>query len=541
MLPNKPYSISALSLAIVLALSACHREVKPAPEFKRSEYNKIVISNAVEPSTLDPQKSSDMAAGAIIRQMMDGLVGTDAEGKTIPALALKWEPSDEGRVWTFHLRDAKWSNGDPITAEDFVYSFRRLADPETAAPYSSYLEDAKIQGAAEILQGKAKPDTLGVKALDKKTLQFTLTAPVPYFPDMLIQQFTYPVHRATVEKFGEKWTQPGNYVSSGAYILKEWHVNSHITMDKNPAYYDSKKVSIPQAVFLAIGKEYDRYRADEVDVTYGIPSDQIKIAEKEFPGQVRRATLLCSWFLEPNLESAEFKNPKVRRALNLLTDRAIITKVAGRGDKEAFQLTPPNMQGGGESAPAWKPLKREARIAEAKKLLREAGYSEEKPLEFQIVYTTSEAAKKQITALQSIWKATVPFVRPTLMNEEWKTFLDKRLQGNFSMAFAGWCSDYNDPAGMLNIFKSNNPNNAFHYKNPEFDKLMNSTLEAGISAEERARRYVSAEAMLQRDDAFIPLYHQVSINLVKPDIQGYSDRDPLKNYTIKNWSFAPKK
>ena len=439
MLPNKPYSISALSLAIVLALSACHREVKPAPEFKRSEYNKIVISNAVEPSTLDPQKSSDMAAGAIIRQMMDGLVSTDAEGKTIPALALKWESSDEGRVWTFHLRDANWSNGDPITAEDFVYSFRRLADPATAAPNSSYLEDAKIQGAAEILQGKAKPDTLGVKALDKKTLQFTLTAPVPYFPDMLIQQFTYPVHRATVEKFGEKWTQPGNYVSSGAYILKEWRVNSHITMDKNPAYYDSKKVSIPQAVFLAIGKEYDRYRADEVDVTYGIPSDKIKIAEKEFPGQVRRASLLCSWFLEPNVESA------------------------------------------------------------------------------------------------------VPFVRPTLMNEEWKTFLDKRLQGNFSMAFAGWCSDYNDPAGMLNIFKSNNPNNAFHYKNPEFDKLMNSTLEAGISAEERARRYVSAEAMLQRDDAFIPLYHQVSINLVKPDIQGYSDHDPLKNYTIKNWSFAPKK
>mgnify|MGYP000612462459 FL=1 len=152
MLPTKLYSVSALSLAVVLALSACHREVKPAPEFKRSEYNKIVISNAVEPSTLDPQKSSDMAAGAIIRQMMDGLVSTDAEGKTIPALALKWEPSDEGRVWTFHLRDAKWSNGDPITAEDFVYSFRRLADPETAAPYSSYLEDAKVQGAAKILQ-----------------------------------------------------------------------------------------------------------------------------------------------------------------------------------------------------------------------------------------------------------------------------------------------------------------------------------------------------------------------------------------------------
>jgi len=175
-LPNKPYSISALSLAIVLALSACHREVKPAPEFKRSEYNKIVISNAVEPSTLDPQKSSDMAAGAIIRQMMDGLVGTDAEGKTIPALAEKWESEGE-RIWTFHLRDAKWSNGDPITAEDFVYSFRRLADPATGAPFGSYLVDAQVENAEDILNGKAKPETLGVKALDAKTLQFTLIAP----------------------------------------------------------------------------------------------------------------------------------------------------------------------------------------------------------------------------------------------------------------------------------------------------------------------------------------------------------------------------
>lgn len=540
MLSAKNLSIWAVSLAALFSVSACHRDVKPAPPFKRSEYGKIVIGNAVEPSTLDPQKSSDMASGAIIRQLMDGLVAADGEGKTVPSLAKSWEASDEGRTWTFHLRDAKWSNGDPITAEDFVYSFRRLADPATAAPYGSYLADAKVANAEDILNGKAKPESLGVKALDAKTLQFSLTVPVPYFPDMLIQQFVYPVHRATVEKFGDKWTQPGNYVSSGAYILKEWRVNSHITVDKNPAYYDSAKVLIPQAVFLAGSKEYDRYRADEVDVTYGIPSDQIKIAEKEFPGQVRKTTLLCTWFLEPNGESAEFKNPKVRRALNLLTDRAIIAKVSGRGEQEAYQLTPPTMQGGGEAVPEWKALSRDSRIAEAEKLLREAGYSEEKPLEFQILYTTSEAAKKQITALQSVWKATVPFVRPTLMNEEWKTYLDTRTQGDFSMAFAGWCSDFNDPAGMLNIFKSNNPNNTFRYKNPEFDRMLDSTLEAGISDEERAQRYVRAEALLQRDAAFIPLYHQVGMNLVKPDIQGYSEKDPLKNYTLKNWSFAPK-
>ncbi|MGN6877069.1 ABC transporter substrate-binding protein, partial [Neisseria sp. P0021.S007] len=145
----------------------------------------------------------------------------------------KWESEGE-RIWTFHLRDAKWSNGDPITAEDFVYSFRRLADPATGAPFGSYLVDAQVENAEDILNGKAKPETLGVKALDAKTLQFTLIAPVPYFPDMLIQQFTFPVHRATVEKYGNKWTQPGHYVSSGAYLLKDWKVNSHINMERNP-------------------------------------------------------------------------------------------------------------------------------------------------------------------------------------------------------------------------------------------------------------------------------------------------------------------
>ena len=173
---GKTYPLLAASLAAVFALSACSRDVKPAPEFKRTDYERVVVSNGVEPGTLDPQMSGDMAAGAIIRQLMDGLVGTDAEGKTIPALAEKWESEGE-RIWTFHLRDAKWSNGDPITAEDFVYSFRRLADPATGAPFGSYLVDAQVENAEDILNGKAKPETLGVKALDAKTLQFTLIAP----------------------------------------------------------------------------------------------------------------------------------------------------------------------------------------------------------------------------------------------------------------------------------------------------------------------------------------------------------------------------
>ena len=537
---GKSYPLLAAACTAAFALSACNREVKPAPEFKRTNYDRVVVSNGVEPSTLDPQLSADMAAAAVIRQIMDGLVGTDGEGRTIPALAQKWESRGD-RIWTFHLRDAKWSNGDPITADDFVYSFRRLADPGTGAPFGSYLADAKVQNAEAVLNGKAKPETLGVKALDKKTLQFTLDAAVPYFPDMLIQQFTFPVHRATVEKYGGKWTQPENYVSSGAYKMKEWKVNSHISMARNPDYYDKDKVSIPEAVFLSGSNEYNRYRANEVDVTYGIPSDQIKVADIEFPGQVRRTTSLCSWYLEPNNQAAPFDDVRVRQALSMLTRRDIVVKVGGRGDEPAFQLTPPQMQGVIPTYPEWKEKPYEQRVQEAEKLLRAAGYSEEKPLEFDILYSTSEASKKQITAVQSVWKAAVPFIRPTLTNEEWKTYLDTRNQGNFKISFSGWCSDFNDPAGMLNILKSNNSNNTFRYRSAAFDGFMNDTLKDGTDAQERSRLYAEAERQLQKDAAFIPLYHQVEVRMVKPDIVGYSDKDPLRNFTVKNWSFAPKK
>lgn len=540
-MPANRYTLTALTAAVCLALAACGGETVITPsKFERKDYKRIVVGNAVEPGSLDPQKSGDMAAGALIRQMMDGLVGSDAAGKTVPALAEKWE-SDGDKVWTFHLRDAKWSNGEPITADDFVYSFRRLTDPETGAPYASYLADGKVVNAEEVMLGKAKPETLGVKALDKKTLQFTLTAPVPYFPDMLIQQFTYPVHRATVEKFGDKWTQPENYVSSGAYKLKEWRVNSHIALEKNPAYYDADKVTIPEATFLSTGKEFDRYRADEMDVTYAVPTDQIKTADKEFSGQVKRTTLLCTWYLEPNESVVPFNNPKVRRALNMLIDRDIITKVSGRGDTPAFQMTPPNMQGSEQVAPDWKAWSKEKRTAEALKLLTEAGYSEKNPLTFEVLYSTNESSRKQITALRSIWKTAVPFIQPNLLNQEWKTYQDTRQTGNFAIAFSGWCSDYNEPSGMLNVFRSNNPNNRFFYANPVLDKTLDDTLTAGITPEERVKLYGRAESIIQQDSVILPLYHQVSVQLVKPDIQGFSTEDPMKNYVLKNWSFAPKK
>lgn len=534
----KPHSVLCLSVTAALVLSGCEREVKPAPPFKRTEYNRVVIGNSVEPATLDPQKAGEMAANTVIRQLMDGLTASDGEGKTIPGLATHWE-SQGDRIWTFHLRDAQWSNGDPITADDFVYSFRRLTDPKTGGIYGGYLADGKVLNADAIMQGKARPETLGVKALDKKTLQFTLTESVPYFPDMMVMAWTYPVHRATVEKYGDKWTQPEHYVSSGAYLLKGWRVNSHIKMEKNPKYYDHDSVSIPAVTMLPAGNEYNRYRADEVDVTYSVPQDQIKPAEKEFPGQVRHITSLCTWYLEPNLRTPPFDNPKVRRALSMLTDRNIVTKVAQRGDRPAYQLTSPDMQGVDQIAPDWKDWSHEKKVAEATRLLNEAGYNDSKPLTFEVLYSTNESSRKQISALRSIWKTAVPFIEASLINQEWKTYQDTRNTGSFTLSFGGWCPDFNDPSSMLNIFRAGSANNVFHYENRAFDKLLDDTLSAGRTPEERTKLYTQAEAMLQQDTAFIPLYHQVMVNMVKPDIRGYSDHDPLLNYVVKRWSFAP--
>ena len=234
-----------------------------------------------------------------------------------------------------------------------------------------------------------------------------------------------------------------------------------------------------------------------------------------------------------------FDNPKVRRALSMLTDRNIVTKVAQRGDRPAYQLTSPDMQGVDQIAPDWKDWSHEKKVAEATRLLNEAGYNDSKPLTFEVLYSTNESSRKQISALRSIWKTAVPFIEASLINQEWKTYQDTRNTGSFTLSFGGWCPDFNDPSSMLNIFRAGSANNVFHYENRAFDKLLDDTLSAGRTPEERTKLYTQAEAMLQQDTAFIPLYHQVMVNMVKPDIRGYSDHDPLLNYVVKRWSFAP--
>ncbi len=494
----------------------------------------LVIVNGAEPSSLDPQKSQDTNGSAIIRQMFEGLVVTDTEGKTVPGLA-QWETADN-KVWKFTLRDAKWSNGDPITAHDAVYALRRLVDPKMATYYSSYLADAKVVGAADVAAGKAPLETLGVKALDDKTLEITLTEAVPYFVDMLALPVTFPVHQKTIEAHGDKWLDPANIVVSGAYKLSEWAVNSHITLERNPNYYANDKTTIEKAQFLPVTADsgINRYKADEVDIT-GVPGEQIEKIKGEYGSQMQTAPKLCTYYLEPNVSQAPLNDARVRQALSMAVERETIATILKRGEEPAYQLTPISVQGMADAAPEWKSLDQQARNEKAKALLAEAGYTPENPLKFEFLYSTSETAKIISTAINAMWKQNLGGAVDTAQNnQEWKTFLDTKNQGKFTLAFSGWCADYNEPSSFLNLLKTGNSNNTGKFSSPEYDQLMADTLKAETTPEARKEMYKNAELIIGKEGAIMPLYSAVSVRLIKPYVEGFSNKDPLDGYLVKD-------
>lgn len=549
--PRYPVKPLLAALGLVFGLAACGGgESKPAAPAasgaaaavsgELAEKQEITVNNGAEPESLDPHKVSGVPESNVLRQMLVGLTTADNNGATIPGMAEKWESADN-KVWKFTLRDAKWSNGDPVTADDFVYSFRRLTDPATASPYSTYLADAKVVNAQEIVDGKAKPDSLGVKALDAKTLEITLSEPVPYFPDMLFHSSVKPVNRKVVEQFGDKWTQPENYVSNGAYKLKSWTVNESIVLERNPQYYDDANTKINQVTMLVIPSsvtDVTRFKAGEIDVTYDdLPNEQFQSLKSELGDQLKISPKLCTYYYEFNHTKAPFNDARVRHALSLTLDRDLFAeKIVGRGETPAYQYTPPAAQGMKEFVPEWKSWDKARRIEEAKKLLAEAGYSEANPLKFELLYNTNENHKKNAVAAAALWKEALGFVEVTLNNQEWKTYLDTRRTQKHQMSRGGWCADYNEASTFLNTFKSNSSSNYGKYASAEFDDLMAKTLSADVTPEQRAELYKQAEAVLDKDAATIFVYHYVTPRLVKPYIAGYSTEDAMNQFQFKNWS-----
>ncbi|PWC09639.1 oligopeptide ABC transporter substrate-binding protein OppA [Brenneria roseae subsp. americana] len=502
-----------------------------------AEKQELVRNNGAEVSSLDPHKIEGVPESNVSRDLLEGLVISDANGKVIPGVAESWDNNDF-KVWTFHLRkDARWSNGDPVTAQDFVYSWQRLADPKTASPYASYLQYGHLANIDDIIAGKKTADTLGVKALDDHTLEVTLSEAVPYFYKLPVYPAMSPVNKATVEKFGEKWTQPQNWVGNGAYKLKAWVVNEKIVLERNPQYWDNAHTVINQVTYLPIASEVtdvNRYRSGEIDITYNyLPIELFQKLKKEIPQEVRADPYLCTYYYEINNQKAPFNDVRVREALRLgLSQDMLTNKVKNQGDTPAYGFVPPYIDGLKADVPAWFTWSQEKRNEEAKKLLVEAGYTAEKPLTLNLLYNTSDLHKKMAIAAASMWNKNIG-VTVKLDNQEWKTFLSSRHQGSYDIARAGWCADYNEPSTFLNVMVSGSSNNTSHYKNSEFDALVAKSLQVQ-SEEERAVIYQQAETLLDKDAVIVPVYYYANVRLVKPYVGGLTGKDPLDNVYVKD-------
>jgi oligopeptide transport system substrate-binding protein len=479
--------------------------------------------NGAEPETINPHKSTGVTEANIEADLFEGLTSYAADGSLIPGAAEKWEISDDGKVYTFHLRkDAKWSNGDPVTAADFVFGLQDAVNPNTAADYAPIL-DVIVNAQAIREESEADISKLGAVALDDHTLQITLNTPTPYFLGLLRHPIAYPVHKATVEKFGDDWTKPGNMVSNGAYMLTEWTPQASLTYVKNPHYWDAANVKVDKVVMYPtedLAEELKSYKAGELHATYDVPSEQIKDLEANYADEFKNTPYLGTYYYVINLTKEPLgAQPDLRKALSLAVNREILTdKITQGGEAPAYSWVPP-MTDYSQAFVSFKDMKQDDRIAMAKELLAKHGYGPDNPLDIELLYNTSENHKKIAVAVQSMWKAIG--VNATLRNEEWKVYLETRDKKNFEVARAAWIADYDDPINFLDMFLSNaGERNDAGYNNKAYDELIAKTATETDPAA-RMKLFTEAEQLFLNDDPMIPIYHYTSQHMVSKKVSGW--------------------
>lgn len=487
-----------------------------------------------ESPSFDPGLVEDVDGSKIVRDLFEGLMNQDASGNLVPGVATGFEVSDDKLVYTFTLRDnAKWSNGDPVTAGDFEYAWKRAASPELASPYAWYIELMSLENGAEVIAGDMPLDSLGVTAVDDLTLEVRLSQPLPYFADMVVHGTTFPVHKATVEEFGADWTKPENIVSNGAYVLTEHVPQERLVRERNPMYWDNDNTIIEKVTALVITDEntaLTRYLAGELDWTQ-VPAGQFPSLSADYPDQAISVPEACSYYYMFNLRDGapeELQNADVRKALSLAVDRDIITDaVLAGGQKPAYTFTHWATAGFETPNIPMANMTQDERNAMAVELLAGAGYGQDNPLTIDLIYNTSEAHKSVAIAISQMWKQTLG-VETTLANQEWQTFLEARSNGDFDVARGGWCADYNEASTFLDLMQSGSGYNDSKYNNPEVDAL----LAAAKTADNPQANYDQVEEFIAQDTPIIPIYHYAAVNMMAEDLEGW----PFDNFQQNMYS-----
>ncbi len=504
-------------------LAGCEPEPGPRGEPLRPGVQILHRGNGAEPGSLDPHRSVGGPAAGIERDLYEGLVSTSPDGAPTSGVAASWEVSADGLSWTFHLRpNARWSNGDPVTAEDFQFSFRRAVAPATASDYAGIL--APVRNARAVIAGRLPPAELGVEALDRNTLRIGLEGPTPFFLELLTHPMTFPVHRESLRTHGDRFTRPGNLVSNGPFYLAEWVVGSHIKLARNHNYWDTRNVAIDEVFYYPTANEsaeLARYRAGELDWTYHVPHQQLGWIRRNLGDELTTSPRLAVSYLGINVTRPPFADSAgLRRALSMAIDRELIVRsVTGGGEIPAYGWVPP-LDGYEPQVPEWAGWTRRRQLAKARMLYEAAGYDSRHAPRIEIAYASGPNSQRLAVAIAAMWKEALG-VQATLKAEEFKVFLRSRSDLSSSSVFrSAWAADYRDVYSFASVLHSGSGLSDTGWSSERYDALLAASLKTG-DQQRRMELLEEAERVLLEEQPVIPLYYFVTTRLVKPWVRGW--------------------
>ena len=535
---NRLRSAALLGL-VALLFGACAKRETRVEAGNRTQ--SIHIGNLGEPNDLDPHIPDSQNTGNIIQAFFEGLTQYHPQtSEPVPAVATRWEVSADNLTWTFHLRpEAKWSNGDPVTAGDFVFAFQRMLSPKLGAEYAYMLFVLK-NGEAFNTGKLTDPALIGARAADAHTLVLTLDHPVPYLPTMLCHPSWYPLHRATIEKHGRwdqrgtAWTRPGNLVGNGCFNLAEWKPNQYVRGVKSPTYWDHAAVKLTECFFYPIESEDAEertFRSGQLHVTNTIPISKIAVYDKDHPELFHPELFLGSYFYRFNVTKAPFNDARVRRALAMAINRDQIVRDVSRGHQvPASHFSPPNLAGFTATARVPQDL------AAAQKLLAEAGFPGGAGFpKMEILVNTNEGHRLIAEAIQQMWRKGLG-IEVGIYNQESKVWATSMRSLNYSIARFAWIGDYLDASTFLDIMASDSGNNQTGWKNAEYDRMLELARTTADTAK-RFEYFQRCEQILAEECPVAPIYFYSRNNLRLPNVKGWYgnllDAHPLKGVYLE--------
>lgn len=493
----------------------------------------LIRNNGSEPETLDPALAESVGANNITRDLFEGVTGVNNVGATVPGVAESWKQTAP-TTWIFKLRPtAKWSNGEAVTANDFVFGIRRFLDPKTASTYASSYGPFLLNGA-EVVKGAKPTSEIGVKAIDKLTLEVRTSGPVSFLPALMSNANMGPVHKASLEKFGKDWTKPGNLVTNGAFVLKEWQVNSRVVLEKNANYWDAANVQLTRVSYLPIedgNADVKLYESGDNEWVYQLPPGSYEKLKVQYPKEVRNAPMLGLRYYSYQTLNPVFKDVRVRKALSMVLDRDILSKrVTADGQVPAYGLMVAGLEGADPTPYDWAAWPMDKRVGEAKKLLEQAGIKTGS--KFSFTYNTSEYHKKMAVFAASEWKTKLGLDIET-QSVEFKVLLKKRHDGDYQMARNGWIADYNDASTFLTLVSCDSDQNDTKYCDRKAQELINQGYQTTDPAKRKALLTQASKSIME-GYPIIPLLQYSLPRLVKAYVGGYSLENAQDRFRSKD-------